>query len=78
MKKILVRPNDIERCWEKNDICFVLMKDGKLWLCKQKVFGNAGSDGFMPVYSTLEKILQSQNNDLIDLPLADGGDNYGK
>lgn len=78
MKKILVRPNDIERCWEKNDICFVLMKDGKLWLCKRETYGERSPQGFIPIFNTSEKILKSQNNDLIDLPLADGGDKYGK
>ena len=78
MKKILVRPHDIERCWEKNDICFVLMKDGKLWLCKRETSSEPSEQGLIQIIDTAEKILKSQNNDLIDLPLADGGDKYGK
>lgn len=78
MKKILVRPHDIKRCWEKNDICFVQMKDGKLWVCEREVRSEPDEYGFYQVFYTAEKILKSQNNDLIDLPLADGGEKYGK
>lgn len=36
-KKVLINTNEIENAWEKNEICFIKMKGGKVWLCNPKI-----------------------------------------
>lgn len=35
MKEIIINTNEIESIWEKDGICFVKMKSGKVWLCDE-------------------------------------------
>lgn len=35
MNEVIVNTQDIESAWEKDNICFVKMRSGKIWLCKQ-------------------------------------------
>lgn len=78
MKKILVRPTEIESCWEKNDACFIKMRSGRVWICQKEVSGIPDVNQTVPIISTLETILKCQNDDLIELPLAEGGKHNGK
>ena len=67
MKDILVSPSDIQCCWEKNDACLVKMKTGKVWVCEKERNNQI----------TLEFILNSKKENLVELPLKRGG-KYGK
>lgn len=35
METILISPEDIESCWEKENACLVKMKSGKVWICER-------------------------------------------
>ena len=35
MNEVIVNTNEIESIWEKDHICFVKMKSGKVWLCQE-------------------------------------------
>lgn len=35
MKEIIINTKEIESIWEKDGICFVKMKSGKVWLCEE-------------------------------------------
>lgn len=34
MNEIKINKNEIESIWEKDNICFIKMKSGKVWLCE--------------------------------------------
>ena len=34
MNEVIINKKEIESVWEKDDLCFVKMKSGKVWLCK--------------------------------------------
>lgn len=78
MKKILIRPQEIESCWEKNDACFVKMKSGKVWICERDIFLDIPDSEFKYHINTLEQIAKSQNDKLVEIYLIDRGEHYGK
>lgn len=34
MNEVIINPNEVESIWEKDNVCFVKMKTGKVWLCE--------------------------------------------
>ena len=34
MNEIKINKNEIESIWEKDNLCFIKMKSGKVWLCE--------------------------------------------
>ena len=82
MKTILINPEEIESCWEKNDACFLKTKSGKVWVCEQSIdiddfdIGDYAIAGH--TVSTTEFIINNQNKSIIRLPIKKRGDNYDK
>ena len=70
MNTILINPTEIESCWEKNDACFIKTKTGKIWVCEKKI-GAINTN-------TLKYIECNKHQNLIELPLIQRGDFYGK
>lgn len=35
MNEVIINTNEIESVWEKDSLCFVKMKSGKVWLCDE-------------------------------------------
>lgn len=67
MNKIIINTTEIESIWEKDNICFVKMKSGKVWLCKDFI-----------KTATLECQIKTKdyiatNNGLIELELTTKG-----
>ena len=63
MEKILIKPTEVESCWETNDACLVQMKTGKVWVCEK--------------VETQEKIKKSLELPFVELSLKKG-DRHGK
>lgn len=34
MNEVKINKNEIESIWEKDNLCFIKMKSGKVWLCE--------------------------------------------
>lgn len=58
MNEVIVNTQEIESIWEKDNLCFVKMKSGKVWICN-KFFGET---------PTINHI--KENKGLIYLPLS--------
>lgn len=64
MKTILIKPTEIESCWEKNDACFIRMKSSKVWVCEQIAY---------------KQVKEKKDDGLIEIPLLDKrGGKYDK
>lgn len=53
MKKVLIRPTNIKRCWETQDACIVEENNGKKWVC-EKTLKNFISIGELVIRTTFE------------------------
>ena len=58
MKKILLNVNEIESCWETQDVCFIKMNSGRLWICTKKMY---------------DIVKSSKKNEIIEVILANKG-----
>lgn len=76
MKELILNTNEIESVWEKDNLCFVRMNSGKVWLCNQyKDFSVSDMIGYS--VKTIDYI--KENKGLICLPLSvKGGNKNGK
>lgn len=63
MNEIIINTTEIESVWEKDNICFVKMKSGKVWLCREIKNG----------YSVKTKDYIASHNGLIALELTTKG-----
>lgn len=63
MEKVLIKPTEVESCWETKDACLVQMKTGKVWVCEK--------------VETQEKIKKGFGLPFVEL-LLKKGDKYGK
>lgn len=73
MNEVIVNTNEIESCWEKDNLCFVKMRSGKVWLCLPYKDFTKGENDFVAFgYSkkTIDYIKSS--NGLICLPISQG------
>lgn len=71
MNELIVNVNEIESCWEKDNICFVKMKSGKAWLCLPEKDVTTGSiSGMACGYPIRTKDYILKNNGLISLQLS--------
>ena len=81
METILISPEDIESCWEKENACFVKMKSGKVWICKRfqksqpilfgtkEVNGKTVANYEVIENNTKEYIGKNKNEKLIEIQL---------
>ena len=37
MNEIKINTTEIESFWEKNHLCFIKMKSGKVWICEEEI-----------------------------------------
>lgn len=71
MNEVYVNTEEIESIWEKDDLCFVKMKSGKVWLCPQYTSLKNVETGSVLTELTIEYI--QRNKGLIWLPLSTKG-----
>ena len=78
MKKVLIRPTNIKRCWETQDACIVEENNGKKWVC-EKPLKNFIFIGELVIRTTFELVLAMGNlenfkeNNFIELYLLEKG-----
>lgn len=58
MKNILLNVNEIESCWQTEDVCFVKMNSGRVWLCLKSMYN---------------KVKEAKKNEIIEVTLAAKG-----
>ena len=63
MDKILIKPTEVESCWETEDACLVQMKTGKIWVCEK--------------VETQQKIKENSKLPFIEISLKKG-ERHGK
>ena len=78
MKKVLIKPTNIKRCWETQDACIVEENNGKKWVC-EKPLKNFIRVGELEIRTTLELIYamgnleELKNCQFIELNLLEKG-----
>lgn len=63
MKEVYINTNEVESCWEKDNICFVKMKSGKVWLCEPYA---------------IDRIISNKDRIVAVELTTKGSDSYGK
>ena len=58
MNEVKINKNEIESIWEKDNLCFIKMKSGKVWICNKNYHE----------MQTIDYIKESKG--LISLPLS--------
>ena len=58
MKNILLNLNEIESCWKTEDVSFVKMNSGRVWICTK------------PMYDIVRN---AKKNEIIEVTLATKG-----
>ena len=89
MNEVTINKNEIESIWEKDHLCFVKMKSGKVWLCEeiitkltkelQKELGLGYSERDLST-ATIKTgfYIEQIPTQFITLPLSKRSENYGK
>lgn len=89
MNEVMINKKEIESIWEKDHLCFVKMKSGKVWLCEETItkltkelqkelgLGYSEKDLSTAMIKTSFYIEQVRN-DFIKIPLSQRGDKYGR
>lgn len=74
MNEIIINTTEIESVWEKDNICFVKMKSGKVWLCREfKDITTLENDEIACGYSIRTKDYIASHIGLIALELTTKG-----
>ena len=79
MNEVIINTKEIESIWEKNHLCFIKMKSGKVWICDE--FQKIGTGVKTWSVRTVEKVTRTAlNNGLTIIQLSQKGksDRYGK
>lgn len=79
MNEVIINTKEIESIWEKDHLCFIKMKSGKVWICDE--FQNIGTGVKTWSVRTVEKVTRNvANNGLTIIQLSQKGksDRYGK
>ena len=71
MNEVIVNTQEIESIWGKDNLCFVKMKSGKVWICPQSFDLKNTETGGILKEQTADYI--QKNNGLIWLPLSNKG-----
>ena len=79
MNEVIINTKEIESVWEKNHLCFIKMKSGKVWICDE--FQKIGTGVKTRSVRTIEKVTRNvANNGLTIIQLSQKGksDRYDK
>lgn len=58
MKSVLLNVNEIESSWQTEDVCFVKMNSGRIWICLKSMY---------------KVVKEAKKNEIIELTLAAKG-----
>lgn len=72
MNEVTINKNEVESIWEKDNLCFVKMKSGKVWLCPEFSYNILNEK-----IKVADYIKEKQNN-FVKIPLSQRSDKYGK
>ena len=89
MNEVMINKKEIESIWEKDHLCFVKMKSGKVWLCEEtitkltkelhKELGLGYSERNLSTATIKTSFyIEQVRNDFIKIPLSQRGDKYGR
>lgn len=74
MNEIIINTNEVESVWEKDHLCFIKMKSGKVWLCKEfKDVNLVENEHFGYGYSIKTKDYIKENKGLVCIELSQKG-----
>lgn len=79
MNEVIINTKEIESIWEKDHLCFIKMKSGKVWICDEYQKTTTGSKAW--VIKTVEKVTRNISNNgltIIQLSQKGKGDRNGK
>jgi hypothetical protein len=79
MNEVIINTKEIESIWEKDHLCFIKMKSGKVWICDECQTIGTGVKTWS--VRTVEKVTRNvANNGLTIIQLSQKGksDRYGK
>lgn len=69
MNEIIINTDEIECIYEKDNLCFVKMKSGKVWLCPQQLVIRTG----ITAYEMQTKRYLLESKGLVSIPLSQKG-----
>ena len=84
MNEIIINKKEVESIWEKDHLCFIKMKSGKVWLCEETItkptkdllfelgLGYSDRDKSSAIIKTSFYIEQIKN-DFVSVPLSKKG-----
>lgn len=89
MNEVKINKKEIESIWQKDHLCFVKMKSGKVWLCEemitkptkelQKELGLGYSERDLSKSTIATSLyIEQVKNDFITIPLSQRGGKYGR
>ena len=79
MNEVIINTKEIESIWEKDHLCFIKMKSGKVWICDEFQKNTTGVKTWS--VRTVEKVtINVANNGLTIIQLSQKGksDRNGK
>ena len=79
MNEVIINTKEIESLWEKDHLCFIKMKSGKVWICDE--YQTIGTGVKTWNVKTVEKVTRNvANNGLTIIQLSQKGkcDRNGK
>ena len=72
MNEVIINTKEIESIWEKNNLCFIKMKSGKVWICDE--FQDVSTGPQQKQIRTIEKLVKNvANNGLTIIQLSKKG-----
>lgn len=80
MNEVIINTNEIESIWEKDNLCFIGMKSGKVWICDEKQIVESYLGDKVPFKTSSLVIKKSREGGLVKLTLSKMGksEDYGK
>lgn len=72
MNEVMINTGEVESVWEKDHLCFVKMKSGKVWLCPEY------ANNILNEKIRLADYIKARHNDFVTIPLSQRGDKYGR
>ena len=68
MKKILIRPVDIKKCWETHDACIIEEYNGRIWVCKKFFIADDYNE-----WNSLTYIKKNKDQEFLTIELIEKG-----
>lgn len=72
---ILINANEIETCWQNNDVCFIRMKSGKTWVCEKETLIDNNN---ILVFNQVRDAMKMHSTITIPLKPKNDGGYYGR